>query len=319
MNAVFIVGAPRSGTTLLQSIISSHSSFFSIPDTFFFSNTIPLLGVEYYNPNKEVNNNVLKIIEDTFYLMNGFQVSLCSKISNGMTIRGVFEFLMQEFNVDNKKYWVEKTTAHTICMLAIYRFYPNAKFIHIIRDPVDSISSTMNLRPLTITDSRLSYLNSCYSVSKMWKSYVSAVLRYPYQNNVLHVFYEELVLYPHENVLRVCNFLGVPFEDKMLVSFHVQAKNIISPEYNPHQRDNLLKGFHKETAHKWRKKLSPYIVWMIQRNVGYLAQYFGYYTTQDTNSNTKKFAYLLYDWLKWSLIHLQLEKIIRKIIGLLKR
>ena len=317
MNAIFIIGAPRSGTTLLQSIICSQSSFFTLPDTFFFSVIIPLLGVEYSNPNKAVNSDDIKIIEDKFHLMNGFKINLCSKMHDNMTIRDAFECLVQEFNADNKEFWVEKTPSHAMYMLAINRFYPDAKFIHIIRDPVDSVGSMMALRP-AVSDFRIRYLRVCSNLSKMWENHISAVLKYPYQDNVLHVFYEELVLYPHDNVQNICKFLGVPFEEKMLISFHEKAKNFILSEYNQHQQDNLIKGFNREAVHKWRKKLSPYTVWMIQQNVNGLAQYLGYYTSRSPKSSIKKIIYILHDKLKLIIIRLRLEQIARRFLGWVK-
>ena len=43
---VFVVGCPRSGTTLVQCILSASSSAFSLPETHFFSWVLPTLGVQ---------------------------------------------------------------------------------------------------------------------------------------------------------------------------------------------------------------------------------------------------------------------------------
>ncbi len=315
MSAVFIVGAPRSGTTLLQSIVCSHSYFYSLPETSFFSEILPILGVEYFNPNREIKKNAVKVIEENLQLMTGFKVDLCSKISDNMTIRDAFELLVQEFNHEKKKYWVEKTTNHARYMFAIHRFYPDAKFIHIIRDPVAAVGSMMSLRPTSVLDFRISYFPVCYNQSKLWNECVSAAFKYPYQAKVLHIFYENLVLYPYECVQKVCDFLKVPFEEKMLNSFHDSSKNIISVTHCPWQKDNLVSGFHVDAVHKWRKKLSPYLVWLIQQNTDDLCRYLGYYAQINAGSKTKKMLYIILDLAKLIISYSGIERIIRHLIG----
>lgn len=41
---IFVVGVPRSGTTLLQSLLSAHSSTYSLPETHFFPTILPRLS-----------------------------------------------------------------------------------------------------------------------------------------------------------------------------------------------------------------------------------------------------------------------------------
>ena len=41
---IFVVGCPRSGTTLVQCILSASSHAFSLPETHFFSYLLPALG-----------------------------------------------------------------------------------------------------------------------------------------------------------------------------------------------------------------------------------------------------------------------------------
>ena len=38
---IFIVGSPRSGTTLLQGMLAAHTDVFSLPETFFFAKVLP--------------------------------------------------------------------------------------------------------------------------------------------------------------------------------------------------------------------------------------------------------------------------------------
>lgn len=318
MSALFIVGAPRSGTTLIQHIIASHSTYFSLPDTFFFAN-ICSLGVEYYNPEKTVTSSDIKIIEHNFNCMTGFTIDLQKSILNKKTIKDVFEYITQLFNADNKINWLEKTPTHALHMMAIHRFYPDAKFIHIMRDPVDSVGSMMNLRPTSINDFRLNYLKSWSNRCELWKKCVTSALNYPYQDHVLHIFYEELVMDPENQTRKICEFLNIHFENSMLESFSETAKKNISADHCPWQKDNLIPGFNANAVFKWRKRLSPYHIWLIQSQVKDLAMTLGYYSEMGTVSRFMKLIYTLKDKLLMIIVKSRIETQIRKTIGAICR
>jgi Sulfotransferase family len=319
MTGIFIVGAPRSGTTLLQSLISSHSEFFSPPETSFFLNMLPLLGVRHANPDYPISKDGINLIKQDFERMTGLALAIDGTIFPGMSVKGVFEELIAGFNKENKPRWVEKTTNHARCMLTIRRFYPEAKFIHLIRDPVDSIASMASIKPISIADFRITYVSSYYGFARLWKKNVLSALRYPDQENVLHIFYEDLVLKPRATLERVCTFLRVPFEESLMETFHQSARSLFSGESCPWQQDNLVPGFHTDAVHKWRRSLPPYKVWLIQKYTQDLARYLGYYERVGVRSRLMIPLYVFIDQIMLVVSVTRLEMLVRKlVVGIFK-
>lgn len=314
MTGFFIVGAPRSGTTLLQSLISSHSEFFSPPETSFFLNVLPLLGVQYANPDFPVSAEGIRLVKQDFERMTGLTLDIDGTIPPGMPVKRVFEQLIAGFNKDNKPKWVEKTTNHARCMLAIRKFYPEAKFIHLIRDPVDSVASMASIKPTSIADFRITYVSSYYGFSRLWKKNVLSALRYPDQGNVLHIFYEDLVLKPRVVLEQVCAFLGVSFEESLMKTFHESAASLFSGESCPWQNDNLLPGFHTDAVHKWRRSLPPEKIWLIQKYTQDLARYLGYYEKVRVHSYFMILLHAFVDQIMLFVSVTRLEMLVRKFL-----
>jgi hypothetical protein len=319
MTGIFIVGAPRSGTTLLQSLISSHSEFFSPPETSFFLNVLPLLGVQYANPDFPISANGIHLFKQDFEHMTGLTLDVDGTIQPGMPVKQVFEQLISGFNKENKPRWVEKTTNHARCMLAIRNFYPQAKFIHLIRDPVDSVASMASIKPISLADFRITYISSYYGFARLWKRNVLSALRYPDQINVLHIFYEDLVLKPRVILEQVCDFLAVAFEEPLMKTFHESAASLFSGKSCPWQSDNLVPGFHTDAVHKWRRRLPPEKIWLIQRYTQDLARYLGYYEKVRIRSRFMILVYAFIDQVMLIVSVTRLEMLVRKfLVGVFK-
>lgn len=311
----FIVGAPRSGTTLVQSILSAHSEIFSAPETSFFSRIVPSLGAAYSYPEQRVTEDDMVRIASDFEYMTGIGANFLSVVQPGATIRETFEALLRLFNPDDKPCWVEKTTIHAMHMMAIRRFYPAAKYIHVIRDPVDSVASMMHLKPSSLADTRILYLSSVRAHAAHWNSCVSAPLRFPDQGMVFHFHFEDLVRDPEETVSRLCGFLDFRFEPAMLESFHRAAQRLFSGDYTPWQKANLDPGLNQGAVHKWRGKLSPYTVWLIQFYTNDLARFLGYYQEARVRSRFVKLFYFIFDQILWLIVRSGLERRIRALAG----
>ncbi len=280
MTKTFIIGAPRSGTTLVQSIVASHSRFRSPPETYFFVDIIPKLGVLYANPDHPIDSDDIALIVRTLEQKLGESKFVEPRLQAGMTVKEAFEEIVNSGSTGEGQYWVEKTTNHATTMLLIQRFYSDAKFIHILRDPVDCVASMRNIRPLAIDDYRILYLSAFYTFSKIWLRCVSLAFAYPYQQNVLHIRYEELVENPEHQIKKICAFLNMKFEENQVSSFHETAETLFSTTGSPWQNSNLQPGFNRASIHKWRRILPKRKVWLVQYYLSKLSASLGYYETK---------------------------------------
>jgi LPS sulfotransferase NodH len=315
----FIVGAPRSGTTLLQSILARHADLYSAPETSFFNRIIPHLGVEYRVPDAAVTLDHIAYIEEDFRYMTGIELRLRSAIGEGAGVRDVFEAIMGSFNREQKKYWVEKTTNHARAMMLINQFYPQAKFIHLIRDPVDSVGSMIRIRPTGVLDFRIRYVSPIIGFARVWYKCVSGALQYPHQGNVHHLFYEDLLAAPERVVSGVCEFLGVDYGKDLLTGFENEVRNLVSVERCPWQRENIQPGFRRHNVGKARRELSPGDVWLIQRAVKELASTCGYFVTSVSPSLTSRTRSVFLELLRFGVYVSGLELPLRRVLGALEK
>ena len=319
MTGIFIVGAPRSGTTLLQSMLASHSCFYSAPETSFFYRIIPLLGVKFSNPDQELDEQAVEKIKEDLNVMVGLDECVLGALLPGFTMKQAFEQILKSKVGINKRQWIEKTTNHAQCMILIRRFYPEAKFIHLIRDPIESVSSMLNVRPAATGDFRISFLPSIIGHARIWRHCVSSALAFPGQDSVCHVFYEDMIRSPVVTLKRICKFLGVAYEAKMLSDFHITARDLFSAKHSPWQAENLVPGVRREKVNHWREKNSAARNWLIQKATYRLGLSLGYCDNSQGISLHQKLGVLILDLTKLLLARSKLEWLLRKGLLILKK
>jgi len=217
---VFIVGCPRSGTTLLQGMLATHSRIRSFPETHFFTTaypqnplrrwiTWPALNVRsFWKPflTKLNRLDLLKLTKNSV-----FSRDYASKFVS------LLDFLTIE---SQKDIWVEKTPRHLHVIDQIKNVVPNAKFIHIVRDGpsvVASIYKVTNEKPSLWTQGR-SRIFSGYTVQQCvdrWNKDILITTRYRDSSNHIIVNYKSLVASPTSVLLKISDFLKIDYEQAM--------------------------------------------------------------------------------------------------------
>jgi hypothetical protein len=103
--------------------------------------------------------------------------------------------------------WGAKTPIALYDMPVLKRIFPEARFLHIVRDPRDRALSVRN-----------AWGGNIYLVSENWRRGVAQAeaLGKRLGHDYLRVRYEDLLLETHAVVDRICGFLEIPFSDSML-------------------------------------------------------------------------------------------------------
>ncbi|MEQ8925923.1 MAG: sulfotransferase [Fulvivirga sp.] len=130
------MGYPRSGTTFLQSLLLNFEEVESFPETHFFHYLIQ--GNYFQRKLKIVSSRSLKKIQFLLADKNNFSSWLISyNKATACFIKDLDEKTLRA----NKRIWVEKTPGHLHIIKLIERYVDNPLFIHIIRNPVNAITS----------------------------------------------------------------------------------------------------------------------------------------------------------------------------------
>jgi hypothetical protein len=248
---VFIIGAPRSGTTWLQAMIAAHPSVCSTIDELklfdFF--TVPLEeGWQY----------LLSLEKDTGGGRNGLAAM--------WTDREFYEFLSEFVGrvysqvlamKPEAAILLDKAPAYSNYVEHINRLIPQAKFLHMIRDGRDV---AVSLLAAAQGWGRLWAPKEIELAASAWKSHVlGAQKARQYGERYSEVRYEELLTNGVQVLQRVFEFIGVP----------IDAENVLAI-YKRHQFENMKQDgrgvhnfalpkefFRKGEAGDWRNSLNP--------------------------------------------------------------
>jgi hypothetical protein len=224
--SIFVVGCPRSGTTLLQSLLAAHPQILSFPESKFFHYLVPL-----YEPRRRAWGLVSRQFKPR--LNKFFQEDLGrSELLLGWPklplqqqyTRKFIQILDQLTQEQGKTIWVEKTPEHIYYVDDIVKLVPHSRFIHIIRNGADVIAS---LYQVTREHPRL--WKGAWSLEfciERWIQAIEISRRYLHQPRHCMVRYEQLVENPALELPKLCQFMGVDFQQRMLKDYQVAAQQV---------------------------------------------------------------------------------------------
>lgn len=272
---IFIIGHPRSGTTLLQCMLSAHSRLFSLPETHFFSEVMRKIA----RPADEVLSTdeirlVFEYLHETMAIENDvFEEFRQRSGGHGITGQDIFEFVIEKFRPASDTTCslrvVEKTPMHAMFVSSIGEIYPDAKFIHIVRDPRDVISSTMKL-PMCRSRWVPAYTRSWNEVQLNVENAMESM-----PEAIFTLRYEDLVSDPSDILQRICEFLSIEYEPEMLGKFSGEyEKNTLRGVEN--WKCDVRSGRIINHAERWRTRISAGEAWLIEVETRYFMKVYGY-------------------------------------------
>lgn len=211
MKRIFLVGAPRSGTTILQSLLAAHPLMISFPETRFFQYLLPKF--EYpISVDDRIRIFLIEEIDRREYLscFNPEQ----SELEKANCFIKVLDNLAFE---QDKSVWIEKTPEHIYCIEYLEKLLPDALFIHILRNGIDVITSMYEASRNSPNAWGGEWkLEHCIT---RWQEAISINYLYANKNNHILVKYQELVEDPSIALENICKFIGIEFDNSMLVKY----------------------------------------------------------------------------------------------------
>jgi len=258
---IFIVGFPRSGTTLLQAMLLTQKNICSFPETHYFSTlgqhdrtSIDKTDALFSDLENKIKMKLPLLIKEKFS-----SISKNDTISKKSLFEEIVRFsisLQSEIYKTNKIRWIEKSPEHIFHLSIIKEFYPNVKILNIIRYP----------------------LNSIYSWKKIWKdnhSFSSLAYRFrdgvecfrkfnqSYPGNALTIKYEDLIKYPNKEISKISTFLNIEFSSSLLEkNMSSQANRVIRPDEFWKEKNKSNKIITDKKDYEW-----PILKMLIMQNI----------------------------------------------------
>ena len=218
-NPVFIVGYPRSGTTLLQRYLVAQPGYYSFPESHYFSvvERRVTLGANGIIPAAVLDFLLAALDEKAgFQFSDQDRLALTTAAREGaLSSKQVFELMAWRRLMPQKPQanalgawrWVEKTPTHANFLERILSCYPQAQIVHMVRHPVPAISSRRRKFPFN-RETPLEQL------ANAWERLEANVQRGRelFPGRILTLRYEDLVAGMEKKLAAIGEFLGTPWD-----------------------------------------------------------------------------------------------------------
>jgi hypothetical protein len=276
---IFICGHPKSGTSLLVSLLDSHPQLLVYPnETFFFRGFVPemrkrdldekvslaqryllhffergLSDLEYQEP--------FDLAHDQYFLD---YAKTCQAMSEEVDANGVrhngdllsaaviaYGRVYEKISTETI-YWIEKTPYNEHFAQTIFEWWSNARCIHIVRDPRDNyLTYQRKHRGLSAVDFSVGWNSSLNAGLKNQKNFG--------EDNYLLLRYEDLTIEPESSLQELIAFLGIK-DDEIL---RIPTSDGIPWEGNS-QFGDKFQGISSKPVGRWKQELGDRDVEIIE-------------------------------------------------------
>lgn len=313
---IFIMGTPRSGTTLTARILGRHSRLFMPGEAHFFEDIFSRRRELGDLGSSACRNMILERLATLYGRFNEpndqerIERLLCDpsvrrdlESSCGSYKDLLSTFMEVQARSEGKARWGNNAPRDLFSVNEILSFYPDAKILLCIRDVRDFLISYRDKWRATSTESveRLKLLYHPVVTSLLWKSSAREISGLPARlpsADFMLIRYEELVRRPEPTVRKICEFVGESFEPGML-----------EVDSNNSSAGTRQGGIYASSVGRWRDGLAEEDAHVAQLLTRKELERLGY-SVEKTNANPVKVAatFLSTPFAFWRAIEANKEK-----------
>ncbi|TDC63400.1 sulfotransferase [Actinomadura sp. GC306] len=270
---IFIIGCPRSGTTLLQQMLHSHPRI-AFPSETRFVHTSYEVRRSFGDLEQEENRRrlaewIVKGKDTKFHVLKLDPGKTIEEIVQapptlGSALAAVFRAYAREHG---KPRWGDKRPSYFRRVPMLRRMFPDAQFIHLVRDGRDAVSSLKKM-PW--------YHGDTFSAALTWREAVDTGQRLARRlgpENFYEFRYEDLVAEPESALRPLCAFLGEEYDPAMTKAYQHARETVPSARkwhLRTHEAPNTRNvGAWRERLEDWEADLVEHVLASRLRLHGY--------------------------------------------------
>lgn len=281
----FVIGRPRSGTTLLRTLFDAHPNVKIGLECPYILSLYDKYGNKNIWTKEELESFYNDLMQQSFWHFYRFEElqidfkSLKEDIMNcvGETsftglIKLIYPRYISDFPKEEILAYGDKNPDYTLRFKELFDTISNAKYIFLTRDYRDQLLSVKNagFGKKGRKDSRVLYL---------WrKSYLDiSEVRTAYPNSFYSLRYEDFVLKPEHYFKEMCEFIGIPYYSEVL-DFHKHKDDVgfYPEEIMKKYQKSLFKPIDSSKVYGWKSKMTEREVKLADNIVGNVAEMAGY-------------------------------------------
>jgi hypothetical protein len=249
-NHIFIGGCSRSGTTLLGAMLGANPDTICVPESHFKIDVLRKLWP--HHEAIDVGHVLGRLVKHWRFKIWGLDATpadlrpLVDGTRYGDLLHAMVAAYAQTENKPTATTWLDHTPENVSYANSLLTLYPDARFIHIVRDGRAVAASIL---PLDWGP------NSVIKAARWWMRMVSfglAAESVLSPEQIIRVRYEDLVLHPEETLQTLCQFLGIDYLPQML-----DATGFRPPRYTNQQHTLIGRSANSAAINRWQERLSP--------------------------------------------------------------
>lgn len=227
MRRTFIVGCPRSGTTVVQAMLGRHPEVLTLPETALFEHLLGGLAWRWGDrdsraPRERARHRLgfarrrgRRAYEETMRQLGSHAIGATAPLRTDTCIDRFIGMLDTCASEAGRSMWLEKTPNHLLYIEEISTHLPDAQFVHVIRPGIDVMAS--------ITDANLHFDDNhgfgggTKLWAHRWNRAMSIHRKYVGRPNHHFIFLDDFTANTDTEWRRLCNALsldpGLPLDD----------------------------------------------------------------------------------------------------------
>lgn len=251
---VFVGGAPRSGTTLVQKMLNANSEVYGGPEFDRLGDIVHLRNLLQLSNNKGRS--------EAYYSSDLLDKKVSEFIEN---------LLKEPATNNNARIICEKTPSNIFHMNNLLKIHKAAKGIIVIRDPRGIVASMKNVKKkaieanLQVPGFTKSTNKSVLFIEKYWSAGFEAIRNH--SNRILIVFYEEVIAQPKESVSKMCSFLGIPYQDQMITPGKSNFDRGVKQDNIWYTGKDHKRNIDTSSIEKWKTELNKIDQELVEHNL----------------------------------------------------
>lgn len=253
-NLIFLISQPRAGSTLLQRILGGHPEIHTVSEPWIMLH--PLYALRRHGLRAEYNQYLYQVGLQEFLANEGSY-----KETESLYIEGIRRmcgyFYSQKLSDTGKRFFLDKTPRYYLIIPELYRTFPKAKYIILIRNPLAVLTSMIKSWTegdwfwFSDTGIRLDLMEA----PKLLLQGVHVL-----NDSGIVVHYEKLVTSPEASVKNIMDFLGVHYSSQ-LINYGVHNLS----HWKHGDQDNVYDQIAPvpDNAQKWQRHINGPQTWRL--------------------------------------------------------
>jgi hypothetical protein len=189
-------------------------------------------------------------------------------------VRDCYTSFQQEYMARrDKARWADKTPVYTLHLDFIDELFPGARYVHLVRDGRDVVASFRD---------RWGYMAGVRAANSVWAQYVRAALAWEAgggAGRTRQVRYEALVNAPEASMRDLLEFLGEPWDDRVVRFDEVQhdtTERYARFTASRREAGGESAAIYRSRVGAGRARIDPFLRGLLQRSAGGLLEQLGY-------------------------------------------